>query len=83
MNHYVDTINIEDFNDKAINSLLTELNPHSTYISAKKFKDVEEEMQGSFSGIGVQFNIIKDSIVVALISGGPSERLGINQEIVL
>ena len=76
--HYVDTINIEEFNDKAINALLTELDPHSTYISAKKFKDVEEEMQGSFSGIGVQFNIIKDSIVVvAPISGGPSEKLGI------
>ena len=76
--HYVDTINTTNFEDKAINAILNELDPHSSYISINNFKAVEEDMQGSFSGIGVQFNIIDDSIVViSAISGGPSEKLGI------
>ncbi len=76
--HYVDTINTINFEDKAINAILSELDPHSSYISINDFKSVEEDMQGSFSGIGVQFNIIDDSIVVVSpISGGPSEKLGI------
>ena len=77
-NHYVDTLNTADFEDKTINSILNELDPHSAYIPVKKYQAVEEDMQGSFSGIGVQFNIIEDSIVVvSAISGGPSEKLGI------
>ena len=77
-NHYVDTLNTKDFEDKTINAILSELDPHSTYIPVKKYQAVEEDMQGSFSGIGVQFNIIDDSIVVvSAISGGPSEKLGI------
>jgi len=76
--HYVDTINTIDFEDKIINAILSELDPHSAYISAKNIQAVEEDMQGSFSGIGVQFNIIDDSIVVvSAISGGPSEKLAI------
>ena len=59
--HYVDTINSEDFNDKVINAILDELDPHSAYINPEKFKSVDEDMQGSFSGIGVQFNIIEDA----------------------
>ena len=77
--HYVDTINAADFEGKTINAILNELDPHSGYIPVKKYKAVEEDMQGSFSGIGVQFNIIDDSIVViSAISGGPSEKLGIH-----
>ena len=77
-NHYVDTLNTSDFEDKTINAILNELDPHSAYIPVKKYQAVEEDMQGSFSGIGVQFNIIDDSIVViSAISGGPSEKLGI------
>jgi carboxyl-terminal processing protease len=76
--HYVDTLNATDFEDKTINAILNELDPHSAYIPPKDYEAVEEDMQGSFSGIGVQFNIIKDSIVVVSpISGGPSEKLGI------
>jgi carboxyl-terminal processing protease len=76
--HYVDSLNIANFEDKTINAILNELDPHSAYIPVKKYQAVEEDMQGSFSGIGVQFNIIEDSIVViSPISGGPSERLGI------
>ena len=77
-NHYVDSINYISFEDDAINSILNELDPHSAYISTKDMKPVKENMQGSFSGIGVEFNIIDDSIVViSPISGGPSEKLGI------
>lgn len=76
--HYVDSLKITDFEDKTINAILSELDPHSAYISVKDIKSVEEDMQGSFSGIGVEFNIIEDSIVVvSAISGGPSEQLAI------
>jgi len=76
--HYVDTLNTNNFEDKTINAILNELDPHSAYIPVKKYQAVEEDMQGSFSGIGVQFNIIDDSIVViSAISGGPSKKLGI------
>ena len=76
--HYVDSVHYNKFEDDAINSILSELDPHSSYISTEDFKAVGEDMQGSFSGIGVEFNIIEDSIVVVSpISGGPSEKLGI------
>ena len=75
---YVDTINQNIIEENAINSILKELDPHSTYINTKRIKGVNEEMGGSFGGIGVEFNIQNDSIVVVSpISGGPSERLGI------
>ena len=75
--HYVDTLKT-NFEDKVISSILKELDPHSTYIPKKEFQSVSENMAGSFSGIGVEFNIIEDTIVVvAAISGGPSEKLGI------
>ena len=76
--HYVDTINTNPFEEKMINSILNELDPHTEYIPVKNTQELEEDMQGSFSGIGVQFNIINDTIVViSAISGGPSEKLGI------
>ena len=75
---YVDTISQNRIEENAINSILKELDPHSTYINTKRIKPVNEEMEGSFGGIGVEFNIQNDSIVVVSpISGGPSERLGI------
>ena len=75
---YVDSINIIELEENAIKSILRELDPHSTYINTKKISTVNEEMEGSFGGIGVEFNIQTDSIVVVSpISGGPSERLGI------
>jgi carboxyl-terminal processing protease len=76
--HYVDSVNYNTFENDAINSILSELDPHSSYISIKNIKAVKEDLQGSFSGIGVEFNIIDDSIVVVSpITGGPSEKLGI------
>ena len=76
--HYVDSIKDISIEDKAINSILSTLDPHSAYIPAKEASVLKQDMQGSFSGIGVEFNIIDDSVVViSPITGGPSEKLGI------
>tara|TARA_B100001564_G_scaffold349211_1_gene352051 strand:+ start:958 stop:2445 length:1488 start_codon:yes stop_codon:yes gene_type:complete len=76
--NYVDSIDINSLYDNSINDIILNLDPHSSYINSEKFNTVKEDMQGSFSGIGVQFSIINDTIVVvAPIAGGPSEKLGI------
>ena len=75
--HYVDTLN-NNFEEEIINSIIKDLDPHTSYISEKSYKAVEESMQGGFSGIGIEFNIINDTIVVVSpINGGPSQKLGI------
>ena len=76
--NYVDALNLEEFEEKVINSIMRELDPHSVYVSKKEFSYQEATMNGSFSGVGIEFNIIEDTIVVITpISGGPSEKLGI------
>ena len=58
--------------------MLSRLDPHSVYISAKDLQNVNEELGGSFSGIGISFNLLNDSInVLEVISGGPSEKAGL------
>lgn len=75
---YVDSINENKITEDAIRSLLKELDPHSVYIPAEELKEVNEPLVGKFEGIGVQFNILDDTIMVTqTISGGPSEKLGI------
>lgn len=75
---YVDSLEKDDLVEKAVENLLTELDPHSSYIPAKDLEAINEPMEGSFDGIGVEFNLKDDTIlVVAPISGGPSERVGI------
>jgi carboxyl-terminal processing protease len=75
---YVDTINTDRLTDDAIAALLEQLDPHSAYIPPVDLQGVNEDMEGNFDGIGVEFNIVNDTIVVvAAISGGPSEALGI------
>ncbi len=75
---YVDTINEHQLVEKTVTSMLHSLDPHSDYIPAEQFKQVNEPLQGNFDGIGVEFNIINDTIrVITPISGGPSEKLGI------
>lgn len=75
---YVDTINIPDLVEKAMPQILKELDPHSTYISAAKVEESMQDLKGSFSGIGVQFTLYKDTIrVVKVVKGGPSESVGI------
>lgn len=75
---YVDSVNGKDLTEKAIVAMLQELDPHSTYISAEELREANEPLEGSFDGVGVQFNILHDTImVVEPIPGGPSEKLGI------
>lgn len=75
---YVDTINREDLENKTILSMLKSLDPHSDYIPAEEFSTINEPLEGNFDGIGVEFNIIHDTIrVITPIIGGPSEKLGI------
>ncbi len=77
-NEYVDEISIEELTESAIPKILKDLDPHSVYFSAKEAKAAEEELYGQFDGIGVQFNIFKDTVlVVNVIEGGPSEKYGI------
>ncbi|MCC7050869.1 MAG: S41 family peptidase [Bacteroidia bacterium] len=75
---YVDTVNLDSLSDKVVASVLEQLDPHSGFIPAKDLSEINESMTGNFDGIGVEFNILNDTIVVvAAISGGPSESLGI------
>jgi carboxyl-terminal processing protease len=77
-NAYVDTVNAEKLTERAIIALLEELDPHSVYLSKEELQEANEPLNGSFDGIGIQFNIFHDTIlVVEPIQGGPSEKLGI------
>lgn len=76
--NYVDPVDTQKLTEAAIRGMLEELDPHSVYITQEELKEVDEDFQGSFEGIGVQFDIIEDSIVViAPIADGPSEKAGI------
>jgi len=75
---YVDTVNIDSIVEKTIPTILKELDPHSIYIPAKDVETVNEPLTGKFEGIGVQFNIQKDTItIIKTIFGGPSEKIGL------
>lgn len=75
---YVDTIDVASIEEKIIPDLFKHLDPHSSYIPAKDIEEVNADLNGSFSGIGVQFNIQNDTIyVVDVIRGGPSEKAGL------
>ncbi|MBO5698457.1 MAG: S41 family peptidase [Bacteroidaceae bacterium] len=75
---YVDSISINDIVEKAVPKLLKELDPHSTYISAKDADASMQELQGGFQGIGVQFAIHSDTVcILKIIKGGPSEYVGL------
>jgi len=76
--YYVDTVNHAQLSEDAIRGILESLDPHSTYLNAVENKAQTEQLEGAFEGIGVQFNIMNDTImVVAAVAGGPSERAGI------
>lgn len=75
---YVDTVNTSGLVDEAIAEILHKLDPHSAYIPAAERAAANEDLRGNFDGIGVEFNIFDDTIVVLTpLSGGPSEALGI------
>lgn len=75
---YVDTVDMSALVEQAMPQILSELDPHSMYIPAKKLEDTNAELKGSFSGIGVQFTIQSDTVHInSVIKGGPSEKVGL------
>lgn len=75
---YLDTINYNNVTDRAIAAIVKELDPHSVFIPAKEVKSMNEPLEGNFSGVGVEFAIIDDTLTVqAIVQGGPSEQVGI------
>ena len=75
---YVDTVNLESIEKKSIDELLSNLDPHSVYIPAADLKMANEQLEGNFEGIGVEFNIFNDTImIVSALNGGPAQALGI------
>jgi carboxyl-terminal processing protease len=77
-NLYVDTINEEKVVEAGIIKMLSELDPHSTYSDAEEVQKMNEPLTGNFNGIGIQFNMVEDTLfVVQPVSNGPSERVGI------
>ena len=75
---YVDTVNVNDLVEKAMPQILAELDPHSVYISAKDIQQANDDLRGSFSGVGIEFTIRQDTLrVQQIISNGPAERAGV------
>lgn len=78
--HYVDTIDVKNMTDAAIEAALHKLDPHSVYLPPVELEESESELQGNFDGIGIQFNVPNDTaIVLSVIGGGPSEKAGLMQ----
>ena len=76
--NYVDPVNAKKITETAIVAMLEELDPHSTYIPAEEAQEAQSQINGSFVGIGIRFQIVKDTLmVVATIPGGPSDKLGL------
>ncbi len=76
--YYVDSVDSKQMVEDAIVDMLKDLDPHSVYIPADEVKEMNEPLEGNFEGIGIQFNILNDTIyVIAPISGGPSEKVGL------
>ena len=75
---YVDKVDEDKLVEEAIIKMLAQLDPHSTYSDAEEVKKMNEPLQGNFEGIGVQFQMIEDTLlVVQPVSNGPSEKVGI------
>lgn len=75
---YVDSVDQDKLVEDAIEGMLKNLDPHSSYTNAKETKELNEPLEGSFSGIGISFNMATDTLyIIETISGGPSERVGI------
>ena len=75
---YVDTVDVNDLVEKAMPQILSELDPHSVYISAKDVQQANDDLRGSFSGVGIEFTIRQDTLhVQQVIANGPAERAGL------
>lgn len=76
--YYVDSVNINQITEKAIVNILSELDPHSVYMSKDEVAEMNEPLVGNFEGIGITFNIFKDTLLVTTtVAGGPSEKVGL------
>ncbi len=77
-NYYVDSVNADHIVEEAIKAMIATLDPHSSYTTPEETKKLTEPLDGNFSGIGIQFNMLQDTLyVLQVISGGPSERVGL------
>ena len=77
-NLYVDSVDEQKLVEDGIRGMIEKLDPHSSYLTAKEVKQANEPLQGNFEGIGVQFNMVEDTLlVIQPVSGGPSEKMGI------
>ena len=75
---YVDSVSLNKYVEKGVVEMLKDLDPHTAYISKEEVERTNEPLVGNFEGVGIQFQIIKDTIIVAsVINGGPSEKVGI------
>lgn len=76
--YYVDSVNIDSIYDEAISAVLHSLDPHSAYATPEENKTMMESLEGAFEGVGIQFNIMNDTVmVISTISGGPAEKAGV------
>ena len=76
-NEYVDTLDTDSLTEMAIVNLLAQLDPHSVYMPPVDYDSFNSEMEGKFDGIGVEFNIVRDTVVVVhVLSGGPASKVG-------
>jgi carboxyl-terminal processing protease len=76
---YVDTVNIKKLTDTAIQAILSKLDPHSVFIPAKDLDQINEEIKGSFYGVGIEFAMIEDSLnIIHIVNNGPAERAGLH-----
>ncbi|HLO81542.1 MAG TPA: S41 family peptidase [Chitinophagaceae bacterium] len=77
-NRYVDPVNADSLGELAIDEVLSALDPHSVYIPARNLREVNEDLQGRFEGIGVEFNIYDDTVhIITVLRGGPSDKAGL------
>ncbi|MBE2229119.1 MAG: S41 family peptidase [Chitinophagaceae bacterium] len=77
-NHYVDSVNMDSIQGYAIQEMMDQLDPHSVYLPPVDLKEANEELSGNFEGIGVEFNLFRDTVhVVTVLPGGPSEKAGL------
>jgi carboxyl-terminal processing protease len=76
--YYIDSVDRSKLVEKAVMEMISDLDPHTTYLTKEEVREMNEPLEGNFEGIGIQFNIFKDTIyVISTISGGPSEKVGL------
>ena len=76
--YYIDSVNVEQIAERAVISAIRSLDPHSYYVSKEEYKSLNEPLAGNFEGVGIEFNIVDDTlIVVTPVQGGPSDKSGL------